>query len=130
MANKNTLSIKWEKNNPITIHIKADDLVISRLQNGETIKVDTVGHIRFGRQIKNKKVLINHKVTIIIGAPIPRGSIVRIPETSDVLNTYITTMGQTASIGSEYAGEPVTMIIHGITDEEFEQLMVAQHNLT
>jgi hypothetical protein len=129
MANKNTLSVKWEKNNPLTIHIKADDLVISRLKNGEPIKVDTVGHIRFGRQIKNKRVLMNHKVTIIIGAPIPRGSVIRIPENYDVLNTYITTMGQTASIGSEYAGQPVTLVIHGVTNEEFEQLSIAEHNL-
>jgi hypothetical protein len=130
MATKNsTLRTKWTKNSPLTIHIKNDDLVLSRQQNFDPITVDNRGYVRFGRQIKNKQVLMNHSVTIILGAPLPRGGTIYVPEGSEVFSSIISTMGQVASIGSEYMGQPVTIIIHGITDEEFEQLLIAEHNL-
>jgi putative transposon-encoded protein len=124
------LCTKWTKDSPITIHIKHDDLVLSRQQNFDPITVDSRGYIRFGHQIRDKYILMNHSVTVILGAPIPRGSTIYVPEESEVFTSYVTTMGQVAKIGNEYMGKPVTIIIHNVTDKEFEQLLIAKHNLT
>jgi hypothetical protein len=119
------LTTQWTKNNPLTIHLKPDDLTLSRQKNYEPIKVDSRGFVRFGKQIKNKEVLINHAVTIILTGLIPRGSSIYVPENTTVYETLVTTMGQ-MFVGSEHKGQPVTIIVHGVTQEERESMKIAE----